>query len=219
MAPMNLDELGIKYGTDKSSREHNYLCFYEELFSFWRDEPVTIVEFGCWTGASLNMFAEFFPRATVVGVEQYAEHVKAEHGNIRVVRGDVMARRAMGELFQEHPPTIIIDDASHKWSDQIHAFEWYFPHLLPGGWYICEDTHTSFGDDLARAFGDQDLDAASYFAILALALCGMRGTKPVPHKLPYGEGHLRLAKFVDRVVFRNHCIAIKKREQVGRRAK
>lgn len=211
MERKSLDALALEYGTDKSSREHNYTPFYEEILSPWRDSPVTLVELGCWEGASLNMFAAFLPAASIIGVEMYAEHVKTKHDTIRVVQGDVLDRRAMSTLLQDNPPTVLIDDASHKWSDQINAFEYYFPFVVPGGWYICEDTHTSFGDDLATSFGDQALDAASYFAILALAVCGMRGTRLAPHKLPYSQGHTQLARFVERVVFVNHCVAVKKK--------
>ena len=213
MERQTLDAIGLRYGTDKSSQEHNYLHFYEELFSPWRDSAVNIVELGCWTGASLNMFAEYFPRAAVIGVDQNTERVEVLHESITVVQSDALDRDTVGRLLQKHPPTILIDDASHKWSHQTNAFEYYFPYVRPGGWFICEDVHTSFGDGYAHAYGDQALDAASYFAILALAACGMRGTMLAPHKLPYSDGHVRLAKFVDRVIFRYHCVAVKKKER------
>jgi hypothetical protein len=73
-APMSeetLDELGIRYGTDKASRghpvrNHGYLGFYERFLTPLRHEPLRILEIGVWRGQSLMMWAEYFQNARVV---------------------------------------------------------------------------------------------------------------------------------------------------------
>ena len=64
-----LDELGILHGTDKGSLGHGYLGHYERILGPLRDEPITILEIGVSDGASLRMWADYFTRATIVGVD------------------------------------------------------------------------------------------------------------------------------------------------------
>ena len=49
-----LDEIGLKYGTDKSSSHHHYLPFYETFMAPLRDAPITLLEIGVYQGASLR---------------------------------------------------------------------------------------------------------------------------------------------------------------------
>ena len=44
-----LDELGIKFGTDKSSKRHNYLHFYEKHLSRVRGSVSTVISLKCFT--------------------------------------------------------------------------------------------------------------------------------------------------------------------------
>ena len=73
-----LDNLGLKYNTDKASKYkrrdnivpgHDYLRHYEIFLSTLRDEKFTLVELGCYTGASLKMWKEYFPQAHIIGVD------------------------------------------------------------------------------------------------------------------------------------------------------
>jgi RHS repeat-associated protein len=66
---MTLDEIGLKFGTDKSSIYHNYLSFYERFFERYRDEPIKLLEIGVAGGASLAMWNEYFPQALIVGAD------------------------------------------------------------------------------------------------------------------------------------------------------
>jgi RHS repeat-associated protein len=62
---MTLDEIGLKFGTDKSSIYHNYLPFYER----YRNEPMKLLEIGVAGGASLAMWTEYFPNSAIVGAD------------------------------------------------------------------------------------------------------------------------------------------------------
>ena len=61
----SLDSIGLRYGTDKSSLHHDYLDFYDRFLSPLRLEPICILEIGVWYGASLSMWAEYFPRSLI----------------------------------------------------------------------------------------------------------------------------------------------------------
>jgi len=64
-----LDELGLKYRTDKSSGGHNYLTLYERYFAPIRSERVKILEIGVLNGASLAVWEEYFPNGTIIGAD------------------------------------------------------------------------------------------------------------------------------------------------------
>ena len=60
-----------------------------------------------------------------------------------IITGDVCSEEIL-ERLREYKPSIIVDDASHIWSEQIHALFGLFDSLAVGGLYILEDIHTSF---------------------------------------------------------------------------
>jgi hypothetical protein len=65
-----------------------------------------------------------------------------ERESITVHIGDQADRRFWSRVKQEVPEVdILIDDGGHKPFQQIVTFEEMYPHLRPGGVYICEDVH------------------------------------------------------------------------------
>jgi 8-demethyl-8-alpha-L-rhamnosyltetracenomycin-C 2'-O-methyltransferase len=78
MTPDSVDPLtalAIKYGTDKWG-PHFYTPIYHELFSAWRDRPIRLLEIGVGGygfrkvgGSSLSMWAEYFPRGHITGLD------------------------------------------------------------------------------------------------------------------------------------------------------
>ena len=59
-----LNDLGLKYGTDKSTKYHGYLDFYEEIFNEIREDrqygQTIFCEIGVLGGASMKMWVEYF---------------------------------------------------------------------------------------------------------------------------------------------------------------
>ena len=53
-----LNELGIKYNTDKSSQYHNYLRKYEFFLKPYSNLVLNVLELGVFNGGSLNMCEE-----------------------------------------------------------------------------------------------------------------------------------------------------------------
>jgi hypothetical protein len=86
--PLTLDELGLKYGTDKASLHHNYLNFYEGFVAPLRDQPLTLLEIGVFQGASLRMWREYFPYAKVVGVDIMLSCKQFETDRIKIELAD-----------------------------------------------------------------------------------------------------------------------------------
>jgi hypothetical protein len=73
----SLDELAVRHGTDKSSRRHGFAEIYETYVRPLRDEPIAMLEIGVWKGASLRMWADYFPNGRIHGLDHRPE--AAEH--------------------------------------------------------------------------------------------------------------------------------------------
>lgn len=176
MSP-TLNDLGLKFGTDKASTGHGYLDVYEYYLKDFVKSSFTLLELGVGPtenmGKSLLMWSEFFPSARVVGVDIREDAKTIENERISVEIGDCGNVNFLRKLAQKYSPTIIIDDASHKWSHQILAFEQLFPALTSGGIFISEDLNTSYSPLKEHPFYiDHYEDAASYFAKLMLVTIG-----------------------------------------------
>lgn len=144
-----LDKLGQKYNTDKASqytrrgnltKGHDYLRHYELFLSTLLDEPFTLIELGCYTGASLKMWKEYYAKAHIIGVDLDEKLARLEEERISFVCSDAVADDLPQKLSKFNENIMcIIDDCSHAWGDQRRTFEMLFPMVNSGGFYIIED--------------------------------------------------------------------------------
>src|SRR5690349_7888933 len=81
---MTLDELAIKYGSDKSSKEHGYMNFYENILP---KSPTSILEIGILKGASMRVWKDYFPEAKLFGLDLFAENPIPEIEGISWFKG------------------------------------------------------------------------------------------------------------------------------------
>lgn len=65
----DLNDIGLKHKTDKSTITHCYLDTYEHYFGHLRDEQFTLLELGVAGGASINTWKEYFQKAKVWGID------------------------------------------------------------------------------------------------------------------------------------------------------
>ena len=150
---MLLNDIGVKYGADKSSIFHNYLDFYQEQLP---DQSFSgrLLEIGVMDGLSMKMWREYYPNAEIVGIDiKDMDHM---HNDDWQVPDSVKLIRCDGTDPKQTKPLgmfdIIIDDGSHYWSEQQKSFEiLYYKQLNPGGIYIIEDLWTSYIDYYANA--------------------------------------------------------------------
>jgi hypothetical protein len=168
-----LDTLALHHGADKSSQIHGYTRAYEQHFALLRQLPIVLLEIGIGTGAALKMWRDYFPAATVYGLDVANCKGLETHG-IRTFQGhqaneDVLERL----LAQTGVLDIVIDNGSHRWSDQIASFRKLYPHVKPGGYYVVEDLHTSYWD--AYKSGDQPTMAFLHDLVHEMNLHGRSG--------------------------------------------
>lgn len=146
----NLDNIGLKEGTDKAVMRmsgasgliigHDYLRYYDLFFKDFLDEKFTLLEFGCLRGQSLRMWKKYFTNAQIVGVDLDEETKKNEEDRIDIYIGNAVAQSTYNYLKDKYKKIkIIIDDASHAWGDQRKSLEMFWPVLARGGYYVIED--------------------------------------------------------------------------------
>lgn len=143
-----LNDIGLKYDADKSSRFHNYLDFYQEQLP---DRSFTgrLLEIGVMDGLSMKMWREYYPNAEIVGID--IKDMSFMHNSDWQVPESVQLIQCDGtdpkQLEKLGMFDIIIDDGSHYMSHQQKSFKHlYYKQLNKGGFYIIEDLWTSFID-------------------------------------------------------------------------
>ena len=140
-----LDEIAIKYGTDKSSRHHNYTEGYYAAFADLRLRELKVLEIGIADGASLKMWEEFFSHSRIFGVDKDPSVTRFETDRTKVFIGDQGDEEFLAEIVKSTGALdIVIDDGSHHPEHQRLGLALLFPHLSEDGIYVIEDLCCSY---------------------------------------------------------------------------
>lgn len=141
-----LHHIAESHGTDKSI--HGSALLYPYLLSALRFAgPFNLLEIGVFREESLRMWRDWLPCARVFGAGK--NHAKPS-GNFTVWTVDQHVDAQVRQLADRMTWTVVVDDGSHKPTDQLRSFMRFFPLLKPGGVYIIEDIETSYW---ARGYG------------------------------------------------------------------
>lgn len=149
-----LQQLGRKYGTDKSSNSHtfkkkSYCDIYDKYFINIRNKVKTFVEIGIKSGCSLKMWEEYFPNATIYGIDIDPSCKKYEKGRIKCLIGDQNDEKFLLEVKKEIGKyDILLDDGSHITLHQIKTFNILYENCDENGFYIIEDLRNSYEEVL-----------------------------------------------------------------------
>jgi len=136
-------------GTDKG--EHGYAEPYQRHLGHLRRRRMGVIEIGVggYAGAnpsgSLRLWRDWFPRATVVGVDLHAKRVRLGR-RVRFVQGDQSDPAVLDRAVEAAggSATVVIDDGSHIGEHVVASFRHLFPQLAAGSVYVIEDLHTSY---------------------------------------------------------------------------
>jgi SAM-dependent methyltransferase len=138
-----------QYDTDKVASR--YLEKYDPVLVPWLDKRITLLELGIRTGGSLLLWRDYFPLATIVGVDIDPLPRLEAMDRIHMYQGSQADPEFLTHMAREIAPDgfdIIIDDASHLGELTKAAFWHLFEHhLKPGGLYVIEDWGTGYWDD------------------------------------------------------------------------
>ena len=169
-----LSDLCDKYGSDKGALRadnhpydwpaHTYTDYYRMLFDHCREHVTHVFECGLGTnspeirsnmgihgkpGASLRVWRDYFPQASIVGADIDAEILFTEP-RILTFQVDQTDPESIAALWQEvefESFDLIIDDGLHEFSAGSCLFTHSIHKLAPEGIYIIEDVKAA---DLPR---------------------------------------------------------------------
>lgn len=144
-----LQAIGERCGSDKFS-VHRFGPVYERYFAPMRDRPLRLLEIGIGGegyapgGESLRTWQEYFPEATIVGIDIHDKsHVVGER--IRTEICDQSDPAALRDLWSRHGGfDIVIDDGSHRSRDVLLSLFCLLNLMSEGGIYVIEDTQTGY---------------------------------------------------------------------------
>lgn len=154
-----LQEIGNKYGTDKSRHKYrniSYLDIYDQYFNSIRYNVKTVLEIGVLNGQSLLMWRDYFPNAIIYGVDINPDCKQFETNKIKIIIGDQNDENFLNQLKKDIGTcNIILDDGSHITNHQIKTFNVLYDLVERGGYYIIEDLRNSYeefsgGHDLRK---------------------------------------------------------------------
>lgn len=128
---MQLNDLALKYGSDKSSNGHNYCPFYEQTLP---KNPKLLLEIGCLHGASIRMWRDWFPETEIHCLDLFEENPIPDIPGVVFHKGDQRDWRILEEL-RKFDFDVIIDDGGHLARAQMMTFY----GLFSGGHYYIED--------------------------------------------------------------------------------
>ena len=155
----DLTRIGRKCKTDKAGPDHNYTeVIYSPLFKNVRKEPIKLLEIGSGDiGASLRMWREYFPNATIYCLEPFfckTTKVTPQYlrqCSIKVFKGNQLSREDLhgAANMSSDGFDVIVDDGAHNHDAHQISLGTLFPYLKSEGVYIIEDLHSA-GDRAAR---------------------------------------------------------------------
>jgi demethylmacrocin O-methyltransferase len=177
-----------------------------------RTQPIRLLEIGVGEGGSLRMWRDYFAKGKVYGLEiDRRKHFDASA--ITVFKGSQSDERLLAKIASDAGGfDIVIDDGSHRWSDQITSFKVLFPHVMPGGYYVIEDLHTSYWEKYAS--GNQSALAFLKEVVDEMNLHGKSGygvlkNDPEAGRLRGSLSHLQ--KTIDSITFYKSIAFISKK--------
>jgi hypothetical protein len=204
----HLNLLATIYDTDKWN-DHWYTQHYQRHFRDRRTRKLNVIELGIGGfdnpelgGASLRMWRTYFPNSMIHGIDIYNKRPHDE-ARIRTYQGSQADDTFLDSvLAQTGTPDIIIDDGSHMNEHVLASFRYLFPRLVPGGFYVIEDTQTSYW----QRYGGTSSDFESKNTSMALLKSLTDSINSVEFEIPGSnatkyDGQIAAMHFYHNIVF------------------
>jgi len=153
MKMKTLQEIFDFHKTDKGSNNarassdgHRYDRVYEPALEHLRDKEMLLLEIGILKGHSLAAWVDFFPKATIVGIDIFTRITAKDIPILKNPRVEWCTCNSIEgpnqdflDLLGNRKIDIIIDDGLHNHVSQKRTFENFIPYLKDSGVYFIED--------------------------------------------------------------------------------
>jgi hypothetical protein len=152
----SLEELTIKYDVD--ALELGYTSHYAKLLDSVRYDIKKVLEIGVETGRSHRMWLEYFPNATIYGMDVFDETDRSGYVKefYRLQKGNPYLDRSimfegsqsnvddLQRFLSEHGSNfdMIIDDGGHTMKQMQISLNYLWNSVKSGGLYVIEDLHS-----------------------------------------------------------------------------
>lgn len=164
MSDTELCKIGVSYLVDKCPAiNHSYTPHYHSLLKDLRPSTNLLLEIGIGNiplmkgltgntyrpGASMRMWRDYFPNATIVGCD-ILHSVLFEEDRIKTFQVDQSSIESLSNLMKtvqtiQPYADIILDDGSHQENHMVTSFKTLWKLVRPnGGLYIIEDINQDF---------------------------------------------------------------------------
>lgn len=141
-----LKELFNKYGCDKA-KKHLYHEVYQAEFERIKDDPINILEIGVFKGHSVQAWLDYFPNATIYGIDVFTrvqpEQIEVLNDpRVKWLRADSTVPDVVNKIKSAWPRIrfdIVIDDGLHTPRANAETLQNIFPLIKKTGAYYVED--------------------------------------------------------------------------------
>ena len=141
----------------------DYLPIYDQLWTPLRNEAVNLLEIGIGQKGSLRMWKEYFLNGNIIGCDVAPEQLYQEY-RITTLLADQSNRESMQPVLDLGPFDIIIDDGGHQMYQQIKSLIISWDSVKPGGYYVVEDTCTSYWNQFGGSWPNQHPNTMSFLS-------------------------------------------------------
>ena len=120
---------------DSARKGDQHFRVYGRLLAEFRQRPIALLELGILRGASLRIWRDYLPQATIVGLD-IKTIPPLGLPNVHVVQGDQTDPAALDRALAANGGTafdIIVDDASHLGLKSKASFAHLFARGLKAG--------------------------------------------------------------------------------------
>ena len=115
------------------------------------------------------MWRTYFPRGRIFGIDIFDKSCHQER-RIKIFRGSQVDEPFLDEVVKSIGKLdIVIDDGSHLNEHVIRTFELLFPRMAENGFYVIEDTQTSYWKQYGGSSDDLNRPKPAWFSSKGLS--------------------------------------------------
>lgn len=136
---VDLDVIGVIEGTDRASGTRpalDQLRHYEALLTPLRRAAINLIDLSPGNGAALRVWSWFLGAATIIAIGADPNSIEPDNTRVHIRAGSRADRGFLAGVCAEFPPMIVVDGGPHRADEAQAVFEFLFPRLAPGGFYL-----------------------------------------------------------------------------------
>lgn len=134
-----ITEISARYPDTDKNTIHSYTEVYDQLFTPKKHSATEILEIGVLHGGSILTWRDFFPNATITGLDihnKFPQHELSDR--IRIKIRNAYTPEVVSEL-SDRKYDIMVDDGPHTLESMLYFVRHYLPLLKDDGILVIED--------------------------------------------------------------------------------